>query len=364
MISPDQAAQLPPFTCQVSPGFAELLAELNCSLAISTYQAGKVILIGLNPTGQLVQLPRNYNKAMGIALDGDKMAIATKENVEILACSRGLALNHPQRPGLYDGLYMPRATYYTGMVDIHDLEWGKAGLWAINTSFSCLCLIEEDYSFTPQWQPFFVTELEHDDYCHLNGLAMRDGEPAYVTALGQTNSHRGWKPQITTGGILMSVAANEILLKGLAMPHSPRFWDDKLYLLLSASGELIAVDTQKGTYETVCQLGSFVRGMSRQGDYVFIGRSRLRESSTTFQKLQALPIGQNSHTAGISVVHLPSGSVVGELSYENSVEEIYDIQVLPGLLRPGIQNTETPFHTLALSTPQQSYWANPEASDH
>lgn len=354
------AAHLPPFSCNVSPDFAALLSQLDASLAISTYQAGKVIFIGVNEQGQLTQLPRNYNKAMGIALKGHKMAVATKETVEILAHSEGLALSHPQKPGAYSSLYMPRATYYTGFVDIHDLEWGKAGLWAVNTSFSCLCLIEDDYSFTPQWQPHFIKDLEHDDYCHLNGLAMDKDEPAYVTALGKTHTPKGWKPRITEGGILMDVPSNSVMTENLAMPHSPRIWDNKLYMLLSASGQLVEVDRHTGQTETVCELGSFVRGMARIGDYVFIGRSRLRESSTTFKKLQALPVGQNSHHAGITAVHLPSGRVIGELNYLNAVEEIYDVQALAGLRRPGILNTETPLHTFGLATPQQSYWADPD----
>lgn len=350
---------LPPFSCQVTPGFAELLGQLHCTLAISTYQAGKVIFIGLNAQGQLIQLPRNYHKAMGIALDGDKLAIATKETVEVLALSRGLAPGFPQQPGVYDGLYMPRATYYTGFVDIHDLEWGSAGLWAVNTSFSCLCLIDTDYSFRPVWQPHFITQLEHDDYCHLNGLAMQNGEPAYVTALGATSSPKGWKPAITSGGILMHVPSNEVILKDLPMPHSPRIWDERLFAVLSASGALVEIDPKAGSYTTVCAVGSFVRGLARHGDYAFVGRSRLRESSTTFAKLQAMPVGANSHSAGITAIHLPSGRVVGELSYLNAVEEIYDIQVLANLRRPGIINTETPLHTLGLSLPQQSYWADP-----
>lgn len=364
MLSPSSSTQhLPPFSCNVSPDFASLLTELKASLAISTYQAGKVIFIGVNAQGQLTQLPRNYNKAMGIAIDGHKMAVATKETVEVLAHSEGLALSHPHKPGAYSSLYVPRATYYTGFVDIHDLEWGKAGLWAVNTSFSCLCLIEDDYSFTPQWQPYFIQDLEHDDYCHLNGLAMDHGEPAYVTALGESHTPKGWKPRITEGGVLMDVPSNSVISHNLAMPHSPRIWDGKLYVLLSASGKLVTIDRQSGHMETVCELGSFVRGMTRVGDYVFIGRSRLRESSTTFQKLQALPVGQNSHHAGITAVHLPSGRILGELNYLNAVEEIYDVQVLAGLPNPGILNTETPLHTFALSTPRQSYWANPNHTE-
>ncbi|MGV3526470.1 MAG: TIGR03032 family protein [Candidatus Sericytochromatia bacterium] len=352
------APPLPPFSCTFSPGLADLLHELHCTLAISTYQAGKVIFISVNGQGQLVQLPRSFEKAMGIAVQDNKLAIATKDEVMVLAHSPRMAQNYPPNPGIYDSLYMPRARYLTGHVDIHDLHWGTAGLWAVNTSFSCLCLIDENYSFTPQWQPSFVSDLEHDDVCHLNGLAMENGAPRYVTALGQTNTPRGWKPEITSGGCLIDVTHNSVLAENLAMPHSPRLYGDQLLVLLSATGEVVSVDRQSGRCETVAALNTFIRGMSRLGDYLFIGRSKLRTSSSSFEKLKSLPIGENSQTAGITVVHLPSGRVVGELSYQNAVEEIYDVQVLPGLRRPGILNTDTEAHKMGVVIPQQTYWAN------
>ncbi|HEY9839760.1 MAG TPA: TIGR03032 family protein [Candidatus Obscuribacterales bacterium] len=355
-VNPD----LPPFSCTMSPGFPQLLTELNCTLAISTYQAGKVVFIGRNNNQQLVQLPRTFNKAMGIAVEGNKLGVATKEEVVVLACSRGLAVNYPNQPGVYDGLYMPRAKYYTGRVDIHDLHWGKAGLWAVNTSFSCLCLVDDSYSFVPKWQPPFIKALEHDDFCHLNGMAMLDGEPTWVTLLGETSTPKGWKDHITTGGVIMHVPSNEVLARDLAMPHSPRLYDGKLYALLSASGDIVCIDRQNGKYDIVARVGSFIRGLAKQGDYLFVGRSKLRETSTSFEKLKSLPIGENSQTAGITVVHLPSGKIVADLSYQNSVEEIYDIQVLPGLRRPGILNTDTEVYTLGLSIPEGTYWAKPE----
>lgn len=349
---------LPPFACTASPDFAQILNRLGCTLAISTYQAGKVIFISLNENGQIVQLPRTFQKAMGIAVHEDKMAVATKDDLIILAHSEPLAAKYPKQPGVYTGIYMPRARYYTGRVDLHDLDWGSEGLWAVNTSFSCLCLIDENYSFTPKWKPHFVTALEHDDFCHLNGMAMEDGKPRYVTALGTTTTRRGWKPNITSGGVLMDVPSNEVILKDLGMPHSPRVYNDKLYTLLSATGELVCIDPQNGSYEVVCRVGSFIRGLAHCGDFVFIARSKLRKSSTTFEKLKDLPIGQNSDNAGISVIHLPSGRVVAEFNYQNSVEEIYDIQVLAHKRRPGILNTDTPIYQMGLSIPQQTYWAS------
>jgi len=353
---PSQQA-LPPFSCVVSPDLPALLHKLNCTLVISTYQAGKVIFIGLNDQQQLIQLPRNFQKAMGIAIQGDRMAIASQEEVIVLTRSQGLAYYYPKQPRTYDYLYMPRAKYFTGRIDIHDLDWGDEGLWGVNTSFSCLCLIDDHYSFRPQWQPRFIRKLEHDDFCHLNGMAMQDGKPRYVTALGQTTTPRGWKDKITQGGCLIDVASDEIILENLAMPHSPRIYDGKLYALLSASGEVICIDPQRGSYEVVVALGTFIRGMSKHGDYLFVGRSRLRRSSSSFAKLKNLSIGQKSDSAGITVVHLPTGRVAGELTYQNAVEEIYDIQLLPDCRRPGILNTETEAYTMGISTPTQTYWA-------
>ncbi len=348
----------PPFSCTNSPNLPDILFNLNCTLAISTYQAGKLIFISALNNQQLIQLPRDFEKPMGIAVSDNKLGIATKQEVVVLAGSRDLAKTYPPNPGNYDMFYMPRATYYTGFVDIHDLHWGNQGLWGVNTSFSCVVLIDDNYSFTPKWKPKFITQLEHDDYCHLNGMAMKNGEPLYVSALGETNSPKAWKKNITTGGILIDIPSDEIIAKNLAMPHSPRIYDGKLYMLLSATGELICVDTNNGSYEVVTRVKGFVRGMTKYGDFLFIGRSKLRETSTTFEKLKNTRVGQESQNAGVSIVHLPTGNVIGELTYLNSVEEIYDVQIIPNSLRPGILNTLTPEHTLGLSIPEKVYWAD------
>ena len=150
---------------------------------ISTYQAGKVIILGVGPQG-LTQLPRNFNKPMGLAVEGNRMAVATRDEVVVLVNDAKLTAGYPPSPGKYDSLFAPRAVYFCGEVDVHDMVWVGETLWAVNTRFSCLCHIDHNYSFLPQWQPPFVTDLTDEDRCHLNGLAMVDGEPLYVTALG------------------------------------------------------------------------------------------------------------------------------------------------------------------------------------
>lgn len=351
---------LPPFTCTYSPNLPELLQQLNCSLAISTYQAGKVIFISAKNDKQLVQLPRNFNKPMGMALQGKKLAIATKDEVVILVNSPTMAPNYPNKKNTYDSLYLPRATYYTGSIDLHDLEWVNDELWGVNTLFSCLAKFDSSYSFTPVWKPAFIENYSPVDYCHLNGIAMENGKPKYATALAESNTSAGWREQKATGGIVIDVENNTILARNLPMPHSPRLVNGKLYVLLSATGEIATIDRNSGDVKIVKTLKGFVRGMSVYNDYMFIGLSKLRETSKSFNDL---PISKKSVHSGIAVLHEPTQSLVGFLKYENSVEEIYDIKVIPGTQRPGILNHEKEDHKIALTSPVGDFWAIKEKQD-
>jgi len=347
-----------PFSCTYSPNVPELLQQLQCTIALSTYQAGKVVLLSSVDGERLIQLPRSFRKPMGIALKGQQLAIATRDEVHLLTNSPGLAAHYPPKPGIYDALFMPRATFYTGQIDIHDLEWGKDGLYAVNTSFSCICKIDEQFSFTPVWKPAFITQLAHEDRCHLNGVAMQEGFPRYATAFNQGNTRQSWRENITKTGVLIDIKSGEAILEGLAMPHSPRLYDGKLYLLLSATGELVRAEQETGRYEVVAQLDGFVRGLGRCGDFAFVGLSRLRPNSSTFAKL---PMKHKALQAGIAIVHLPSGAIAGQIRYQASVDEIYDIRLLPGLQRPNLLNTEKQEHKLGLSIPEKTYWAQPNS---
>lgn len=344
-----------PFSCNYTPNVPELLSQLNCSLAISTYQAGKVIFLSPKNGDKLTQLPRNFNKAMGIALKEDKMAIACKDEVVVLRNSKELAQHYPQKPNVYDALFMPRLTYHTGALDVHDLDWGVDGLYAVNTSFSCIIKIDENYSFTPVWKPPFISKIASEDRCHLNGMCVENGKPKYVTAFNNGDTAQSWREVVTTGGILMDVETNETIAQNLPMPHSPRLFNGQLFVLFSATGELAKIDRESGKIEIVTQLNGFVRGLCKIGDYAFIGLSRLRKNSSTFAKLK---IAEKALSAGVAIVHLPTGALAGKISYQSSVDEIYDVQILPDILRPGILNTMKEDYKLGLSTPDSTFWAH------
>lgn len=343
---------LPPFSCTFSPTAPEILHGLGATIAISTYQAGKVIFISAQDKDHLVQLPRNFEKPMGIAFADDRMAIAINNSVIVLRNAKRMAINYPKLPNTYDALFLPRAQYFTGETDIHDLHWVQNKLWAVNTKFSCLATIDDTNSFTPQWKPYFIAKSEPTDQCHLNGVAFINEKPKYVTALGLSDEAGGWRDHKATSGILMDVESNTILVKDLPMPHSPRMIDDQLYWLHSATGDVVRM-TKPGSYEIVKSLDGFVRGMDRIGDYLFIGLSKLRETSHAFQDL---PVSKKSIYSGIVILYIPKMSLAGYIKYENNVDEIYDVRILPGLSRPGLLNSEKDQQVMAITTPLEDYW--------
>ena len=305
---------LSPFHYTHSPTLPKLLWQLGCTLVFSTYQAGKVIFIRATSPETIEQRALDFPRPMGLAVSDQRIAVATREEVVVLT-------NTPAA----EDTYVQEKTYFSGEVDTHDLAWGKDGLWAINTLLSSMALTDEHSDFESQWRPPFVSDMAPEDRCHLNSMAMVDGQPEYVTAFGKVDTFEGWRENKVSGGILIDVPSGEIVLEGLPMPHSPRVYDGKLYLLLSATGELVCAEPETGGYEVVTQLPGFVRGMARCGDYLFVGLSKLRKTSSTFA---ALPISEDALFSGIVVVSLSEGRIVEHLRYETGVEEIYDVQVL------------------------------------
>jgi len=343
---------LPPFAVIHSPNMPEIIYDLGFTLVLSTFQAGKVVFISAADREKLIQLPRSFDSAMGIATSGTKLAVACKKDLIVLKNFPHLAKNYPRKPNTYDSMFVPMCRYYTGALDLHDMNFVDSKIVAVNTLFSCLAEISEEYSCTPVWKPPFITDLVPEDRCHLNGMAVLDNRIEYVTALGNVNTKQGWRENKIKGGVLVHVPTSEIVIQGLSMPHSPRIYDRKLYFLNSAQGELCIGYPEKGTYEVITQVGGFARGMAKSGDFLFIGISKLRHTTDVFRDL---PIAKTSF-AGVVVVYLPYGKVIGQIKYESSVDEIYDVKILPGLKRPGILNSEKLAENIAVVMPGNSFW--------
>jgi uncharacterized protein (TIGR03032 family) len=334
----------------VSRGFARILEEAQVTVAFSTYQAGKLMLLSARD-GRLMHIPKNFIKPMGIALEGDRLAVACLNEVRVFKSAPRLAGNFPAHPNFYSTLFMPRGIYFSGTTDLHDLYIKNGTIWGVNTLFSCLCTIDHEHSFTPEWQPWFISELAPEDRCHLNGLAFEQGKPKYVSCLGAGNVKESWREGITEGGAIMDVQENRFVLTGLAMPHSPRVVDNSLYFLQSANGILSRYDRVSQSI-THTELPGFPRGMAYSNGLLFIGMSKIRKSSKSFD---LLPIRPKATWAGIVVIEAASGLTVGEVRYENTIDEIYDVQVVPERF-PFIVNKEDQVHEQAIAGPDFFYW--------
>ena len=294
---------------------------------------------------------------MGIAEDrvGQRLGLATRNSVIVFRNSTELAAHYPKSPGVYDAMYLPRVTYHTGPLDIHDLRFGEGGkLYAVNTLFSCISEVNSEFNFTPFWTPPFIDKLASEDRCHLNGMAMENGKPKYASMFGQGNTTRSWTETLTESGVIYDINTNEVVAAELPMPHSPRLMIGELYVLLSGTGELVRIDRNSGKYDVVTRLDGFVRGMSLCNDHLFVALSKIRKKSSSFGRLA---IADKANQAGLAIIHLPTGALTGFIKYTTSVDEIYDVHCIEGTLRPNIMNTESGQHIHALMTPGATYWA-------
>jgi len=340
------------FQCYHSGKAVELLNKLNISLILSTYQAGKTIVLSSDGI-KMHQLVRDFARPMGIAVKDNMMALAGALGVTVFRTDAHLAATYPNKPDTYDAFYFPTGMIRTDYVDMHDIAFTNKGLVGVNTAFSCLCRLDAQFSFNPVWKPPFIDEFLPGDLCHLNGMAADDnGNIRFVTAFGKTNTKEGWRQDKLTGGVLIDVQTNEIILESLPMPHSPRIYKGEAYLLLSATEELVKVNLKKGTYEVVAKVDGFIRGLSFKNDFAFIGVSKLRKTHT----FSDLEIADKEIKAGVIIVNINTGETVGEMKYETSVEELYDVSILEGFKRVNILNYQQSLNHRALITPYGSSW--------
>ncbi len=316
--------------------FVPILEHLQCSLLISTYAAGKVVSVS-GQKGELHLGFSNFQQAMGITppnslKTSSSMIAVGGPNVIWFMRDAGKLASQVDPPGTYDRAYLARESFVTGNIHVHEMRWGGDGsLWVVNTLFSCLATLHESYNFVPRWKPPFISELAPQDRCHLNGLAMQNGKPKFVTALGSSDVSRGWRENKTSGGIVMDVETNEVVARGFCMPHSPRLHDGKLYVLDSGHGRLVTVDQNSGELETVASYPGYGRGLAFHGQFAFVGMSRARETSV----FGGVPIceDRDAMRCGVVVVDLISGQSVAFLEFESGVEELFEIQVVPGAER-------------------------------
>ncbi|HWB54206.1 MAG TPA: TIGR03032 family protein [Tepidisphaeraceae bacterium] len=341
----------PPLRSVHTGSFPQILTQFHASLAVTTYQAGKLVLLRPETTGNTPVLNthfRTFHKPMGFAWERGRFGLGTQAEVwefhDIPAV--GPKIDAPDSAMHHDACFMPRSAHVTGDVQIHEMVWvpkEKRGgdtsnfseLVFVNTRFSCLATRSNIYSFIPRWRPPFITALGPEDRCHLNGVALRDGKIRYVTALGETDTLNGWRENKRTGGIVMDVASEQVITRGLSMPHSPRWYAGKLWVLESGNGGLGVIDEQTGQYQEVCRLPGFTRGFDFAGPYAFVGLSQVRETAV-FSGIAIAELPQEERCCGVWAVDIRNGKIVGFVKFMDAVQEIFAVQLLHNLSWPEV----------------------------
>ena len=345
-VEPTRFDRQPPapveFRFTQSDSFVALLSQLRATLLVSTYQANKLLAVRADGTG-LSTLVRTFDRPMGLAVNGRRLEIGTRTEIWSLRNAPDIA-PRLEPAGKHDACFLPRSSHVTGDIGVHELAWGRLPgqpdalaekeLWIVSTRFSCLCTLDPDYSFVPRWRPPFITALAAEDRCHFNGLAIVDDQVKYVTALGTTDVRDGWRADKPLGGCMIDVPSGEFVTRGLSMPHSPRWHDGRLWVLESGTGEVVQVDPGSGGRETVASLPGFTRGIAFAGPFAFVGLSKIRLTSA----MDGVPLAERRDQlkCGVAVIDLRSGKPVAFLEFQSAVEEIFDVQLLPGIRFPEV----------------------------
>lgn len=321
------------FASSFTSTLVELLKKAEASLVISTYKSGHLITARVD--GETINTSfQSMNKPMGIATAGSRLAVGTRDSVRMFANHPGLANKlksiHPPTH-----VFADKAEIITGDVAIHEMAYGTQpedrNLYFVNTSFSCIATLDFDYSWVPVWRPSWISAYSPEDRCHLNGLTLVDGKPKYVTALAQTDTAHGWRELKGTSGVIIDVATDRVITTGLAMPHSPRWHQGKLWVLESGKGTLATVDLESGSVTTIATLPGFTRGLAFIGKYALVGLSQVRESV-----FNALPVtdSKEARNCGVWVVDTEQGRTIGFLRFDGAVQEIFDVAVINGAKWP------------------------------
>ena len=320
----------------LSGGFGAWLEEQDLSIAFTTYQAGRIFFAGRKPDGSVWGHERIIPQCQGLWTDGQTIWTSSLHTL--------WRFENVLQPGEFgtdgaDREFVPREGRITGRIDVHDIGMAKLdGALRpvfVNTLFGCLATISDTASFRPVWQPKFLSALVPEDRCHLNGLAMDGDRPAYVSAVSRSDVADGWRERRGDGGIIVDVDSNEIVAEGLSMPHSPRLYGGRLWALNSGTGEFGVVDQNSGQFDPVCFCPGYARGLAFIGRYAVIGLSRPRHNQTFAGLALQDHLADRDSVArcGILVVDIDSGVAVEWLRFSHTIEELYDVAVLPGTRR-------------------------------
>ena len=326
----------------VSRGFSDWLGRARCSLAFTSYQTGQLFLVGRLPDGRVSFHQQNYSRAMGVHATPRRIYVGAR--YQIWRLENALA-PHERANGDFDRLFVPRNAQTTGDVDLHELSVDRRGrIIFVNTKFSCLATTSPTHGFKPLWKPSFISRLAAEDRCHLNGLGMEDGAPAYATAVSRSDVAGAWRERRSDGGVLIDVRTDRIVAGGLSMPHSPRTGAGGIWLLESGRGMVTLVDPQDGSKRDLTFCPGFLRGLALFEGQAIATVSLPRDGAFAGLQLQDELARRSAEPwCGVCIVDLGNGDLIEWIRFRGAIKELFDVAIVPQALCPmalGVNSAE------------------------
>jgi len=325
----------------VSRGLRKWLVANDTSFAVSSYQSGRLLLVGAMPNGNVSVHQQTYTRVMGLCWSNDHLFLASRTEIWRL---ENVLRTGELKDSSFDAQLVPRSIHFTGDIDVHEIAMdGEGDLVLVNTLHSCLAALDRVHSFRPIWKPPFISELAPEDRCHLNGLGIVNGKAKYVTAVGQTDFADGWHGRPLPKGVVIDVETNEIVTDNLSMPHSPRVADGKLFALDSGRGFLVEIDPGTGAIRDVSFCPGFLRGLTIVGQYALVTVSKPR-----YGGFEGLPIEAEmarrraTPMCGVLIIDMGTGEIVEWLKLEGDVQELFTVELMPGVKCPMSVGPATP----------------------
>jgi uncharacterized protein (TIGR03032 family) len=317
----------------VSRGLRDWLIANKTSFAFSSYQSGRLVLVGAMANGTVSIHQQRYDRVMGLCWTPNRLYLASRQHIfrlENVSPSDQLGRSE------FDVMLVPRDAHTTGNIDVHEMAMDAGGrLIMVNTLYSCLATLDPTHSFRPIWKPSFISQLAPEDRCHLNGLGMLHGKPKYVTAVSQTDVADGWHGRPFPRGVVIDVETDRVVTDELSMPHSPRTVNGRIYALDSGRGFLVDIDPATGKLTDVAFCPGFLRGLAIHGHFALVTVSKPRHGGFT-----DLPIEQEmsrrfaTAMCGVLIIDLRNGDLVEWVKLEGDATELFAVELMPNVMCP------------------------------
>lgn len=328
--------------------FAQWLIDNRVSLLISTYKQHKLLCLGLQEDGNLSLFFTDLLRPMGIYYDEKTQTIYSSNLGNIIQYEN--VGENMTIIGKFDALFVPKRIDLCPDIDIHDIRYSEKydKIFFVSPVYNSVLTVSKHKSFDVFWTPNFISKthngkLSREDRCHLNGIALVNGLPKYVTAACTRDYYYAWKEHHGEG-VVIDIETNEIVCGNLYAPHSPGWYKDRLYIGEAGTGYFGYVDLQKKEFVPKKFLPGFIRGITFVNNYALVTLSKDRHCVC----FADIPLGKTlqengqSSMCGFCVINLESFDIIEYLEF-SGVDEVYDIVALPNIMRPRIADFSEKF---------------------